>query len=370
MEAFRPLGFDKWLFSTTLVLLVLGLVMVFSASGMIAVANHQHPFYFVIQQLTGAAAGLVFVLLMLSFRRPLYQHPAVVMGLLVVTLGLLVLCFVMPPVARTNRWVVLPGFRFQPSELAKISLVLFLSWYLDRQKDKISEWRALLAPAGVVFFFVLLILKEPDFGTALLTFGICAFLLYLGGVKLKYFVALALVSVPLFVYYVLSAGYRLERIQAFISPDKNLQSLNFQVAQSKLAVGAGGLLGVSLGEGVQKLFFLPCPHTDFLFAVIGEELGLLGTLATVVLFVIILWRGIVISMKAPNISSQLTAAGLTLLITIQALLNMTVVLGLGPAKGVPLPFLSFGRSSLMTSLLAVGILLHISQRKDIGRGSA
>jgi len=370
VEAFRPLGFDKWLFFTTLVLLTLGLVMVFSASGMIAVAKHQHPFYFMIQQLLGAVAGLVLILVMLSVRKPLYQHPVFILALLVLTLGLLVLCFVMPSVARTNRWIILPGFRFQPSELAKISLILFLSWYFDCQKDKVAEWPALLVPAGVVFFFVLLILKEPDFGTALLIFGICGFLFYLGGVKLRYFVSLGLVSAPVFVYYAFSAGYRLERIQAFVSPDKNLLSLNFQVAQSKLALGAGGLLGVSLGEGVQKLFFLPCPHTDFLFAVIGEELGLLGTLTTLFLFVIVLWRGIVISLRAPNIGGQLTAAGLTLLIMIQALLNMTVVLGLGPAKGVPLPLLSFGRSSLMTSLLAVGILLHISQRKDIGRSPA
>jgi cell division protein FtsW len=367
MEIFRPYRFDKRLFFSTLILITLGLVMVFSASGVAAAEKYNQPFYFLIHQLIGAATGLIVIVIILSIRKPFYQHPVFIFGLLLLTLGLLFLCFMMPSFAKTNRWVILFGLRFQPSELAKVSLVLFLAWYLDRRKEKIQELSVLLVPSGVVFLFVLVILKEPDFGTALLTFALCAILLFIGGVRLKYFAYLGLLSLPLFAYYVFSAGYRLDRILAFFSPDKNLQTLNFQVAQSKIALGAGGLLGVSIGESAQKMFFLPCPHTDFIFAVIGEELGLLGTLATLVLFIILIWRGIVISMKAPNLFSQLAAAGLTLLIAIQALLNITVVLGLGPAKGVPLPLLSFGRSSLITTLFAIGILLHISQRKEINR---
>ena len=370
MEVFRPYGFDKWLFSTTLILVTLGLVMVFSASGVVAAEKYNQALYFLIHQLLGAAAGLVFILIMLSVKKAFYQHPLFIFGFLFFTFGLLVLCFLMPSVARTNRWVVLFGIRFQPSELAKISLVLFLAWYLDRQKEKLPEWPSLLTPLGIVFLFTLLILKEPDFGTAALVFGMCAVLMYVGGVRLKYFAWMSLLALPVFIYYIMSASYRIDRILAFLSPDKNLQTLNFQVAQSKLAVGAGGLLGVSIGESVQKLFFLPCAHTDFIFAIIGEELGFLGTFATVFLFAILLWRGIVISIKAPTLFCQLTSAGLTLLIAAQALLNMTVVLGLGPAKGVPLPLISFGRSSLVSTLLAVGILLHISQRKEIRRSPA
>jgi len=370
MEVFRPYGFDKALFLTTLVLITLGLVMVFSASGVVAAEKYHQPFYFLIQQLIGAGTGLVFIFIMMSVRKPFYQHPYFILGLLGVSLVLLILCFGMPAVARTNRWIILFGIRFQPSELAKISLILFLAMYLDKKKDKLDELRVLLVPLGVLFLFILLILKEPDFGTALLIFGTCALLLYIGGVKLKYFAYLSLSALPVFAFYLLHARYRVDRFLAFLAPDKNLLSTNFQVAQSKLAVGSGGLLGVSFGFSSQKMFFLPCAHTDFLFAIIGEELGLLGAVATLALFVVFLWRGIVIAMKAPNLFSQIVAAGLTLMIVGQALLNITVVLGLGPAKGVPLPLLSFGRSSLVMNLFAIAILLHISQRKGDRRAAS
>jgi len=368
MEIFRPYSFDKGLFLTTLALITLGLVMVFSASGVVAAEKYHQPFYFLVQQVIGAGTGLVFIFIMMSVRKPFYQHPYFIYVLLAVALALLVLCFGMPAVAKTNRWVILFGIRFQPSELAKISLILFLALYLDKKKDKLDELPVLLVPLGVLFLFVLLILKEPDFGTALLIFGISALLLYIGGVKLEYFAYLGLASLPVFAFYLFHARYRVDRFLAFLAPDKNLLSTNFQVAQSKLAVGSGGLLGVSFGFSTQKMYFLPCAHTDFLFSIIGEELGLLGTLATLALFVVFLWRGIAIAMKSPNLFSQIAAAGLTLMIVGQALLNITVVLGLGPAKGVPLPLLSYGRSSLVTNLFAIAILLHISQRKGDRRG--
>lgn len=370
MEIIRPYGFDKGLFFTALLLITLGLVMVFSASGVAATEKFQQPFYYLLHQLLGAAAGLAVIIVLLALKKPVYQQTSFVFGLLILSAGLLMLCFLMPPVANTNRWIVVPGFRFQPSELAKIALILFLAWYIDRRKERIRELSVLVVPLGVLLFFVLLILKEPDFGTAMLIFGACAVLLFIGGVRLKYFAYMGLAAVPFFTYFVFISPYRMERLLGFLSPDKNLSSINFQVSQSKLAVGAGGLLGVSLGEGAQKMFFLPCPHTDFIFAVIGEELGLLGTVATLLLFGIFVWRGIVIALKAPNHFSQLAAAGLTILIAAQVLLNISVVLGLGPAKGVPLPLLSFGRSSLLTTLFAVGILLHISQRRVINRGPA
>jgi cell division protein FtsW len=369
MEVVRPYGFDKWMFAITLILLAMGLVMVFSSSGIASVEKYSQPFHFLVQQALGALAGLVLIVVLLSIKKPFYQQPVFIFGLLAVTLGLLVLCFLMPTVAKTNRWVIFAGIRFQPSELAKISLILFLAWYLDRRREKIQEPAALIVPMTVVCLFVLLILKEPDFGTALLVFVLCLIVLFLGGVRLKYFIYLGLASLPVFAYFALSATYRLERILAFLSPGKSALDLNFQVQQSKLALGAGGIIGSSLGEGVQKLF-LPCPHTDFIFAILGEELGFVGTLVTLVFFVILVWRGVAISLKAPNAFSQLAAAGLTFLLGIQALLNITVVLGLGPAKGVPLPFLSFGRSSLICNLFVIGILLHISQRRETQRSQA
>jgi len=167
----------------------------------------------------------------------------------------------------------------------------------------------------------------------------------------------------LFAFYLLRASYRVDRITAFLSPTLDPQGRGFQVIQSKLAVGSGGLFGVNIGQSSQKLFFLPCAHTDYIYAILGEELGLVGSLTVLLLFLIILWRGLVISWRAPNLFSQMAAAGLTLAIFLQAMLNMTIVLGLGPPTGFPLPLVSYGRSSLICTLFGIGILLHISQRK-------
>lgn len=362
METFRRHGLDKPMLYMTLVLIALGLVMVMSASGVYAEQTYHKKLYFFLQQLAGAAVVIVLIMILLGVRRPFYKSPAVVFGLLGLTFGLLLLALSLPPIAKTNRWVVLAGFRFQPSELAKISLVLFLAWYLDRKREKIREFRILLIPMGVILLFTFLIIREPDFGTAVLILTICMLVLFLGGVRPKHFALMSVGLIPPLMIYLFSAQYRVNRLLAFFSPNASVENLNFQVAQSKLAVGSGGLFGVSFGESVQKMFFLPCSHTDFIFAIIGEEFGLLGTLLLIVLYAILVWRGIKISMNAPDFFSQIAAAGLTLFLGFQALLNITVVLGLAPAKGVPLPLVSFGRSSLFCVLLAIGILLHISQR--------
>jgi cell division protein FtsW len=255
------------------------------------------------------------------------------------------------------------GIRFQPSELAKISLVLFFAFYFSHKQDKIKEWQTLVLPLTVLTLFVLLILREPDFGTALLMLALSTIMLYIGGVKLKHLFYLGIASAAVFGFYLFQASYRMERFISFISPEKDPLGIGFQAIQSKLAVGAGGLFGVSLGESTQKLFFLPNAHTDYIFAILGEELGLLGTLSVLALFVLFLWRGLLISWRAPDLFSQITAAGLTFAIFLQALLNISIVLGLAPSTGLPLPLISFGRSSLLTTILSVGILLHISQRR-------
>jgi cell division protein FtsW len=367
MDVFRAYSFDRPLFLATLVLLTLGLVMVFSASGVLATQKYHQPFHFIIQQLLGAALGLAFIIGFLSIRRPLYENTYAVCGLLALTVGLLVLCFAMPSRAHTNRWIFLGGANFQPSELAKVSLILFLAWFIDRKRERIREPLVLLLPLGITAFITILILREPDFGTGVLVFALGLAVLFLGGMRPKHFLYLALIAGPALTAYLLSAPYRIERLLAFLSPSQSPSDITFQVAQSKLALGSGGLLGVSFGWSTQKLFFLPCAHTDFIFAIIGEEFGLLGSSVILALFVLVIIRGFAISSKAPTLASQLTAAGLTLFLGIQALLNMTVVLGLGPCKGVPLPLVSFGRSSLLSSLLAIGILLHISQRKKNAR---
>jgi cell division protein FtsW len=367
MEIFRPLGFDKPLFLATLVLLSFGLVMVFSSSAILASDTHEQPFHFFINQLIGAGIGLALILVILFINMPFYENPYFIYGLLIFTLILLALCLVMPALGATQRWIHFYGLQFQPSELAKISLILFIALQLEKKKDELDKASSLLLPLAVVFLGILLIIIEPDYGTAILIFLICTMLFFIGGVKMTYFLVLSVLSFGLFALYLFQATYRMDRIMAFLSPNSDPLGTGFQAIQSKLAIGCGGLFGVSIGESTQKLFFLPCAHTDYIYAIIGEELGLMGTLATLLLFVIILWRGLVISWRAPTTFSRIIAAGLTMAIFAQALLNISIVLGLSPPTGLTLPLLSFGRSSLICTLFSIGILLHISQRKEGSR---
>ncbi len=367
MEIYRRGGFDIPLFLITLILIAAGLVMVFSSSAYQAIELHNNSLHFLIQQLIGAGVGILIILLIMSFEFPFYQTPVFVYGLLVLTIGMLVLCLVMPAIGNTNRWLQLFGLRFQPSELAKIALVLFLAYYLDKKKDKLSELRILMVPAAVLLIFALLILKEPDYGTAVLIFLICSMMFFIAGVRLRNLALLGTLALGVFAFFLYAAPYRMARITAFLSPEGNIDAGGFQAYQSKLAIGSGGLLGVSIGQSTQKMFFLPCAHTDYIYAIVGEELGFLGALGVLLLFGILIWRGLVIAKRAPNLFSQMTAAGLTLGLGTQALLNITVALDLGPTTGFPLPLFSFGRSSLITTLISIGILLHISQRKSSQR---
>jgi len=369
MEIFKPRSFDKGLFVITVFLLVVGFIMVFSSSAVLATEKFHHSLHFFIQQIVGASVGIGLMVFILSVRKPFYQNAFIIYGLMTLSLFLLAACFVMPSVARVNRWVNLSGLRFQPSELAKISLVFYLAYFLEQKKYRLHEWRVLMPPIAIIGLFTLLILKEPDYGTALLVFVICGLMLYLGGVRLRHLAILSALAVAMFAVYLFSARYRVERIASFVSPEKDIRGTGFQPYQSKLAIGSGGLLGVSLGESKQKLYFLPYAHTDFIFAILGEEFGLLGTLTILGLYMGFLWRGLAIGSRAPTASAQLVAMGLTLGICIQAFLNITVVLGLGPAKGLPLPLVSFGRSSMVCTLMAIGVILNISQRKGADRKS-
>ncbi len=362
-EIFRAGRFDRTLFLLLVVLTGFGLVMVYSTSGILASEKYRDSFHYLASQSLGAGAALLTVLALLSIRRAFYQNMFLVNGFFLLSLLLLALCFVMPEHARTNRWVEWGGLRLQPSELAKLSLVLFLAFWLDRKKDRLLEVKAfflLVAAVGLVAFLILL---EPDFGTALFVFILGLAVLFLGGVKFRMLALVFLPAALVFALFLGRADYRKNRVDAVLHPERDPLGKSFHVIQSKMAVGSGGLLGVSMGESVQKLYFLPSAHTDYIFAIIGEELGLLGTVGTLLAFLLLFWRGLVIARRAPNLFTQIAAAGITLSISAQALLNMTVVLGLGPPKGIPLPLVSFGRSSLVSTILAVGILLHISQRR-------
>lgn len=363
MEVFKKFSFDKLLFFNTIALLIFGIIMVFSSSAILAGEKYHQSFYFLTQQIIAAIFGSILMVIIASIRQPFFTLTKVVYLATGLTFLLLLLCLVMPPVANAHRWIQLFGIRFQPSELAKIVLVIFLANYCAKKADTINHWKTLLIPVAVVLAFVLVILIEPDYSTAAFIFLISCIMLYLGGVKLKYFVIPGLIALIIFGIFLFSADYRLNRVHGFLAPEKDPLGKAFQVRQSKLAVGSGGLLGVSLGSSIQKLYFLPCAHTDFIFAILGEELGLAGTMFTIVLFLFFFFRGLKIADRSSNQNYRLIAYGLTLSIIIQALLNISVVLGLGPVTGIPLPFISFGRSALVCNLVAVGILLNISQRK-------
>jgi len=362
-EIFLAGRFDRPLFISLLALTGFGLVMVYSTSGVLAAEKYSDSFHYLAGQIVGAVVGFMAVFFLLSVRRSFYQGAAFVHGLFVLSVVLLALCFVMPERAHTNRWLEIGGLRFQPSELAKISLVLLLAFWLERRKER-REVKTFLVLLPAVVLVMILILLEPDYGTALFVFALAMALFFMGGVKFRAFGLIVVPAALVFAAFLVRAEYRLDRLEALLYPDRDPLGKSFQVIQSKLALGSGGVLGVSPGESVQKLYFLPSAHTDFIFAIIGEELGLVGTIGTLLAFLVLLWRGLRIARRAPNLFSQLAAAGITISLVAQALLNMTIVLGLGPTKGLPLPFISFGRSSLVCSLLAGGLLLHISQRRS------
>lgn len=363
LDAPRRMGVDKTLLVASLCLVGVGILMVFSASGYVAGDKYRQSLYYLFQHLAGAGLGLGLAAVILFVRKPLFESPLVVYGLLAASGCLLALCFVMPTIARTNRWIVVAGVRFQPSELAKISLILFLAYFCETRRDRLDDLRTLWLPFIVAGAAALLILVEPNFSTALIVTGVSALVLFLGGVRLRYLLAVALVAGLVFGAFLSRTDYTKDRIRGFLDPGRDPQGGTFQVTQSKLAVGSGGIVGVNLGRSTQKLYFLPYAHTDFIYAIIGEETGLAGALFTLALFGLFLWRGIVIALRAPTPSQQLVAAGLTALIAAQALLNITVVLGIGPVTGIPLPFISYGRSSLVCSLASAGILLRISRRR-------
>jgi len=363
VEIFRKFGFDKPLFFIILAILCFGLVMVFSSSVILANEKYQGPFFFFTSQLIGVLLGIVLAFLILTVKYPFYQNKYFIITLLILSLSLLTICLMLPSLGGTKRWLYLFGLRFQPSELAKLSLILFFAYYFDRNQNRIKEIQTLIIPLGILFSFIFLIIKEPDHSTALIIFIVSILMLFIGGTKIKYFLFTGFATLTFIAFSLIKSSYALTRIFTFISPERDPLGSGFQALQSKLAVGSGGIFGVSLGESTQKLFFLPCAHTDYIFAIIGEELGFFGTISVLLLFGLFLWRGLVISWKAPNNFSRLAAAGITFSIFFQAMLNISIVLGLGPPTGLPLPLFSYGRSSLTMIIFSIAILLHISQRK-------
>jgi cell division protein FtsW len=361
----KRVSVDRWLFSVAMLLVFVGLVMVFSASAVLAKERFGSPYTFVMKQLFWAVAGIVAMLAATKIDYRRYQHPGVVFTVLAVTTLLLMAVFLLDRSHNTHRWIHWGGFSFQPSELAKPSLILFMAFFLESRSKHIDDWGNTLLPAIMPpLVLAILIVAEPDLGTAIACAGITAAILFVAGMRLRYFAyGFGASLLPLY-FLLFHVSWRRDRILAFLNPYADPRGSGFHIIQSLIAVGTGGLTGVGLMEGKQKLFYLPEPHTDFIFAVIAEELGLAGALFVVVLFAIFLWRGTRTALCTKDQFGRLLAVGITSMVILQAFINISVVIGLMPTKGIPLPFVSYGGSSLFVTLGCVGVLLNLSKQAE------
>jgi len=354
---------DRILFVATLTLVALGVAMVFSSSAVVAKEKFGDPNFFAFKQLIAASLGLAVMFVVLKIDYHLYRSPAVVFSVLALVVSLLLLVFFLPTQANTHRWILLPGFSVQPSEFSKLALVLFLAYFLEKRRNNVNDVLFTLFPVSLIVALLAgLIVIQPDLGTALSLLIVSAVMLFVAGLDLRWFAISVLLAAPSFYLLVYRVKWRRDRVLAFLDPESDALGKGFQIIQSKLAVGGGGIFGLGYMEGKQKLFYLPEAHTDFIFAVIAEEIGVIGTFLVLGLFSIFLWRGLRAAVRAPDQFGFLLAIGVTVMISIQAFINMSVVLGLLPTKGIPLPFLSYGGSSFIVMLAAVGILLNVSQQ--------
>ena len=359
----RKLKSDKLLFLSALLLVGCSVVMVYSASAVIAMEEYSQPYFFLFKQVTWVVLGLC---LLLMAMRVNYQHlrqPVVIWTALGTSiLALIAVLVIGPEINGTRRWFAVGGVGVQPSEFAKLAVILFTAAILDRRMHRINEVSYSLFPVAVVAGFVAgLIMLEPDFGTAATILMIVGVMVFTAGLSYRYLVSLMLAMMPILYFVLASAPYRRQRLLSFLDPWHDPLDSGFQVIQSLIAVGTGGVFGQGIMGGVQKLFFLPEPFTDFIYAVIAEETGLVGATLILFCFGAIAWRGFRVAALAPDRFGAILAVGLTTLLILQAFLNISVVLSLVPTKGTPLPFVSHGGSSMLASLLAMGVLLNISQ---------
>lgn len=359
----RTLKSDKLLFTVTLLLVCCSVVMVYSASAHQAADRFGSATLFVGKQLVWAVLGIGVMLAAMRVDYHTLRRPSVIWALVAVTVVALFSVFFFAPRNGTQRWMILGPVSLQPSELAKLTAIVFAAALLELRMARVNDVRYSVGPIAVVALALsALIVSEPDFGTAVVLLAVVGAVIFGAGLSYRYLVGMGLLLMPAAIALVILEPYRMRRLFAFLNPEADPSGASYQLNQSLIAVGSGGGLGRGLMEGVQKLYYLPEAHTDFIYAVIGEELGLLGTSFILACFTVIAWRGLRAALVAPDRFGALLAIGLTMMISLQALVNMSVVLGLAPTKGIPLPFVSNGGSSLLVSLLAMGILLNISQQ--------
>ena len=359
-------GVDKWIFFTTLILVCIGLAMVFSASAVVSQARYHSPYMDVSRQALWALAGVLSMIVLMRIDYSRYNSPRFIYPALCITTVLLVIVFFFKNSHATHRWIRFGGFfTFQPSELSKPVLILFLAWFLHKRLDRMRDWKDTLLPAVLIpAAFMGLVVKEPDLGTALVLFGVTALMLILAGMEWKYLLGGIAAVLPLLFALLFWVSWRRERMLVFLHPESDPQGAGFHINQSLIAVGAGGITGRGFMEGMQKLFYLPEASTDFIYANIAEELGFIGAVLIVVLFAVFAVRGLRVAFKSQDPFARLTAFGITIAILLQAFFNISVVLSLVPTKGIPLPLISSGGTSLFVTLTGIGILLNISRKVD------
>ena len=354
----------RLLFIAVYALVSLGIVMTYSASAIYADAMFKNPTYFLERHLLYAGVGTLFLFFAAGLNPYLWREHARE----IVFFSLILLVLVLIPVlghqaGGARRWIRLGPLNFQPAEISKVAICLYLADYLSRRIKGIQrgELSVLLPPLLILGLTCGLILLEPDLGSSVFIFLVAATLFFLAGIRFRYVFLAALFFVPAIGFLIIKAPYRLSRVTAYLNPWSDPQGSGFQIIQSLLAFGAGGVKGVGLGESTQKLFYLPQSYNDFIFSIIGEELGLIGTLFVVFLYGVILWSGLKIAYRARGNYEKLFVISMLLLIVLQAAVNMLVATGLIPTKGLPLPFVSYGGSSLVFNLLAVGLLLAMDR---------
>jgi cell division protein FtsW len=361
----KRVSVDRVLFIVTLLLVFVGLVMVFSASAVMAKEKYHSGYFFLLRQMGWAIAGFIAMMIGMRIDYKRLKHPAVVFSMLGLTTVMLISVFFLDRAHNTHRWIHFAGFSFQPSELAKPVLILFLAFFLENRTRSMDDVRNTLIPAVIpTAVFVGLIVFQPDLGTAIACAAITGCILFVAGLRFRYLGYAFLASLLPLYFLIFHVAYRRDRILAFLNPYSDPQGRGFHIIQSLIAVSTGGLTGVGLMEGKEKLFYLPEPHTDFIFSVLGEELGLVGCLLVVLLFATLLWRGIRTALHTQDMFGRFLAVGITSMVVVQAFINISVVLGLMPTKGIPLPLISYGGSSLFITLACVGVLLNVTKQAE------
>jgi cell division protein FtsW len=362
--AYRPSS-DKILLSAVGFLTVLGLLMVYSASSVPAADRHGDSYYFFLRQLKFAGFGFLALLGLMHVDYHIFQKPKVLWAILILTAAALVFVMMQPAVKGAHRWIAIKSISIQPSEFAKLAVLIFVAWFLQTYGKTLNRPERIATICAVVAFFAGLIVIEPDLGQAFTLCLVAVILMVMAGLAWRYIAYAFLFAIPVFYFFVYLVPYRWSRIAVLLNPEKDMDGAAWQINQSLIAVGSGGFWGLGPGGSRQKLFFLPESSTDFIFAIICEEWGLIGAALVIAAFLVFFYRGMKIAAKSRDRFGFYLGAGITLLVTLQGFINISMVLGMLPTKGIALPFISQGGSSLLMNLAATGILLNLSYQNKL-----